>query len=150
MRLCSGSAPAAGGAASPPVSHSARRAVDQDRRVQPGQPSPSPAGRECCGLALQGQPAAARIIPSAELPIRRRVHGGVEVELLGLLEGCFAQRTRVRAAAASPGTAGRTSAAGAAAAGGRVPACPLRTTGTALNPHASPPAAPLIRSADGF
>lgn len=25
----------------------------------------------------------------AELPIRRRVHGGVEVELLGLLEGCF-------------------------------------------------------------
>jgi hypothetical protein len=103
-------------------------------------------------LALQGQPADARIIPSAELPIRRRVHGGVEVELLGLLEGCFcsAQRTRVRAAAASPGTAGRTSAAGAAAAGGRVPACPLRTTGTALNQHASPPAAPLIRSADGF
>lgn len=82
LRLCSGSAPAAGGAASP---------TDQDPGVQSGQPSlsPSPARPGCCGLALQGRPAAARIIPSAELPIRRRVHGGVEVELLGLLEGCF-------------------------------------------------------------
>lgn len=91
MRLGSGSAPAAGGAASPPRSHSAGRAADRDPGVQPGQPSPSPspAGPGCCGLALQGRPAAARSIPSAELPIRRRVHGGVEVELLGLLEGCF-------------------------------------------------------------
>lgn len=153
MRLCSGSAPAAGGAASPPVSHGDRSAADQDRGVQPEQPSASPTGRGCCGLALQGRPAAARIIPCAELPIRRRVHGGVEVELLGLLEGCFVPLGEHT----SKGSGCLSRDRGEDVRSGRcrswwacagLPAAdnPVQT----WTRTRSPPAMPLIRSAGGF
>lgn len=137
LRLCSGSAPAAGGAvaaaepgAPPPPGPGAPGAGRTPSTAPPPHTHPlasSPAWAGRLRLGTAGPPAAARIIPCAELPIRRIVWGGVEVERFGCWKAAMSalgnmslgngslSRGRERTA--------RSPAAGTAAAGGRVRAC---------------------------
>lgn len=148
----------------PPAAHPARRAPPRG----PGAPGPGhtpnslSSGAGLLRLSLQGRPAATRIIPCAELPIRNIVQRGVEVELFGCWKAvlfCLGEHGKVSGFLSQDRQeTALKSAADTATTGGRVRACPLQPAPprwrcdlarVQLRDPLPPPSAPSLSNSGG-